>query len=114
MPNEIPFELNFKDYQRLALTTAAYPRGIYYPALGLGAEAGETLNIIKKVMRDHNNFVTQQTRECLADELGDVLWYLAALCTELGLDLATVARVNLEKLDDRARRGVIQGSGDKR
>ena len=53
-------------------------------------------------------------RDDLRLELGDVLWYVAQLATELDLDLADVAAANLEKLASRAARNVIAGSGDQR
>jgi len=50
----------------------------------------------------------------MGKELGDVLWYVAQLASELGLDLDRVAEANLEKLLSRQRRGVLSGSGDDR
>jgi NTP pyrophosphatase (non-canonical NTP hydrolase) len=52
--------------------------------------------------------------EEIVKELGDVLWYLAAMADELGTTLNHVAEVNLEKLRDRKERGVIKSSGDNR
>jgi len=46
--------------------------------------------------------------------VGDCLWYIAALCRDLNVDMSDLATANLEKLHDRKKRGVIQGSGDKR
>ena len=47
-------------------------------------------------------------------ELGDVLWYVAAVAKEIGMDLDWIAQKNLDKLESRAQRGVIKGEGDKR
>ena len=69
---------------------------------------------IKKVMRDRGGIVDAQARDDLRLELGDVLWYLAQLATELELDLADIAEANLSKLASRAARNVIGGSGDRR
>jgi NTP pyrophosphatase (non-canonical NTP hydrolase) len=53
-------------------------------------------------------------REKLIKECGDVLWFVAVLSEYLGYNLADVADMNIEKLQDRAKRGTIQGSGDDR
>jgi NTP pyrophosphatase (non-canonical NTP hydrolase) len=93
-----------------------YPRevGLSYPALGLAGEAGEVAEHVKKSIRDDGGVVTPERREALGKELGDVLWYLAQLATELELDLDEVADANLQKLRSRQLRGVLSGSGDDR
>ena len=109
--------MNFSDYQEKASTTALYPnagQNLYYPALGLGGETGEVLNKVKKVMRDHGGEVTDEYREILRGELGDVLWYVAALAKELNLNLDDIAQANLEKLFSRKERWVLSGDGDNR
>jgi NTP pyrophosphatase (non-canonical NTP hydrolase) len=109
--------MHLSDYQEKAKETALYPnvgQNLYYPCLGLAGEVGEILNKIKKVMRDHNGQVTDEFRDFLKDELGDVLWYLATLSTELNLDLSKVAELNVAKLASRKERNVIKGSGDNR
>jgi NTP pyrophosphatase (non-canonical NTP hydrolase) len=50
----------------------------------------------------------------MAKELGDVLWYVAQLASELGLELDEIAQTNLDKLLSRQRRGVLSGDGDDR
>lgn len=85
-----------------------------YPTLGLCGEAGEVADKVKKVIRDDNGVFSDPVRESLKLELGDVLWYVAQLASELGFDLDTIARANLEKLASRAARNVIAGSGDQR
>jgi NTP pyrophosphatase (non-canonical NTP hydrolase) len=50
----------------------------------------------------------------VAAELGDVLWYIAALSRDLNISLNDVAKMNIEKLADRKERGVLGGSGDNR
>jgi len=108
--------VELSEYQRLSRSTAEYPRheALTYPALGLAGEAGEFADHAKKVIRDDGGEVTPQRREAMAKELGDVLWYVAQLASELGLELAQVARDNLDKLLSRQRRGVLSGSGDER
>lgn len=109
--------MEFFDYQTKAQTTALYPNvgsNIYYPALGLGGEVGEVLNKVKKIMRDNDGNVTDELREVLKSELGDVMWYVAALASELKINLDDVAQSNIDKLKSRMERGVIKGSGDQR
>jgi NTP pyrophosphatase (non-canonical NTP hydrolase) len=85
-----------------------------YPTLGLCGEAGEVADKVKKVIRDDDGVFSDPVRESLKLELGDVLWYVAQLASELGFDLDSIARANLEKLASRAARNVIAGSGDQR
>lgn len=109
--------MNFSDYQTRSRTTAQYPsigHPVIYPVLGLTNEAGEVAGKIKKVFRDKDGQISPETREALASELGDVLWYLAQVCTELEISLDQVAESNLAKLLDRQARGRIQGDGDNR
>lgn len=108
--------IEFDDYQRAAQRTAQYPKelGLYYTALGLASEAGEFAGKVKKVMRDSNGEVTKEMKEALVAELGDCAWYVAMAAKELGAPLSRVARLNLEKLASRKKRGVIGGSGDAR
>lgn len=109
--------MHLSDYQKKAWQTALYPdanNNPYYPALGLGGEVGEVLNKVKKIMRDHGGKITDEFRADLKKELGDVLWYVAALATELDLDLSDIAQDNIDKLTSRKERGVLSGSGDDR
>lgn len=103
--------MTFSEYQEAARSTAIYPRdrAIVYPALGLTGEAGEVAEKVKKWIRDGN-----LDKEAIAKELGDVLWYIAALSGDLGIDMDEIAQRNIQKLQDRAARGKIQGSGDNR
>lgn len=110
-------DLDFSEYQRQAARTggaveANHP--IVYPTLGLTNEAGEVAGKVKKIFRDRNGIVTDDDRAALTLELGDVLWYVAELCTQLGIRLEDVAASNIEKLRDRAARGTLAGDGDHR
>lgn len=92
-----------------------YGDKIVYPTLGLVGEAGEVAGKVKKILRDKNgDFSSQEVGDALRDELGDVLWYLAAVADDLGMCLEEIARRNIEKLTSRRERGVIGGSGDNR
>jgi NTP pyrophosphatase (non-canonical NTP hydrolase) len=108
--------VDLSEYQRLSRRTAEYPRNdwLAYPALGLAGEAGEVAEHAKKAIRDDAGTVSDERRAAMAKELGDVLWYVAQLASELELDLDEIADTNLQKLLSRQRRGVLSGSGDDR
>jgi NTP pyrophosphatase (non-canonical NTP hydrolase) len=108
--------MELSEYQRRSRRTAEYPREAWlaYPALGLAGEAGEVAEHAKKAIRDDGGEVGELRRAAMSKELGDVLWYVAQIATELELDLDEIARANLEKLLSRQRRGVLSGSGDDR
>jgi len=109
--------MNFNSYQHKALKSAVYPnRGnnIVYPVLGMNGEAGEVAEKVKKILRDKEGKWTEEDREEIKKEIGDVLWYCAATASEFGLDLQGVAEANIIKLHDRLKRNKIHGSGDNR
>ena len=87
---------------------------IVYPTLGLVNEAGEVAGKIKKIFRDKDGQIGDEDRQALKQELGDVLWYLTQICTELDLTLEEVAEANLTKLLSRLERNQIRGEGDHR
>ena len=121
-------------YQQEATETAIYPGqgtplGLVYVALKGAGEAGEFAEHVGKALRDDNlieadptrptspgwcNELTRHRKELLIKEIGDQLWYLAAKCNELDVNLSDVAAINLRKLRDRQSRGVLGGSGDER
>jgi len=113
-------EYTMNEYQADAAKTMIYKWKVIYPALGLANEAGEVLGKIKKLIRDNdvdfkgNSTISAHKKQELGDELGDVLWYIAALAKDLGITLNEVAAINHEKLQSRQKRGVLKGSGDKR
>ena len=104
------------DYQLWTDKTAQYPKdaGVIYTTIGLANEAGEALGVVKKMMRDDKGVLTEEKRTKLIAEIGDVAWYMARVCTELGIAMEDVFDLNVEKLEDRMKRNVIQGSGDNR
>jgi len=104
------------EYQEWSAKTAIYPKdeGLVYVALGLTGEAGEVANVVKKMIRDDNGWLMQEKHDKLVAELGDVMWYAARLCAELGTTLEDVMQQNHDKLEDRLARNVIKGSGDNR
>lgn len=122
-------------YQEIAGQSAIYPgkgtaQGIMYCSLKLNGEAGELAEHVGKAMRDDGfgnvlSFgagntpaylasLTEERRQLIIKEIGDNLWYLQALCRELGITLSQAALINLQKLCDRGERDVLQGSGDNR
>ncbi len=108
-------ELN--DYQRESRKTAIYPDlggNPIYPTLGLVGEAGEVADKVKKILRDNDAKFDQESKDAIKFELGDVLWYISQLASELGYELEDIANCNLRKLNDRKIRGRISGSGDNR
>lgn len=108
---------NFDAYQRLSRKTwnlVHTDHPIVYPTLGLVNEAGELAGKVKKIFRDKGGQISPEDREALKYELGDVLWYLAQIATELDVSLQDVAEANLEKLFSRMERGTIRGEGDYR
>src|SRR3954462_8772081 len=108
---------NFSTYQRESRKTwnlVHTDHAIVYPTLGLVNEAGELAGKVKKIFRDKSGVISEEDRQALKYELGDVLWYMAQIATELDLDLQEIADANLEKLFSRLERGKIKGEGDYR
>lgn len=131
-------------YQTIATRSAFYPGqntvlGLTYCALKLNGEAGELAEHVGKAMRDDDLMsvniyesdvegvdtvvdlnllpgtgLTPERRKLIIKEVGDILWYLSAICNELGITLQEAAIENLEKLCDRTERGKLSGSGDER
>jgi NTP pyrophosphatase (non-canonical NTP hydrolase) len=115
----IPMELS--EYQRKSRETAIYHQAgdnFVYPTLGLAGETGEVVEKVKKLMRNDGvssaRLVPEEKRNEIQKEMGDVLWYLAQLATEFGIDLDHVATQNIEKLQSRKDRGVLHSEGDNR
>jgi len=106
--------MNFSEYQKRANATAIYDSkfSILYPTLGLAGEAGEVAEKVKKIIRDNKSIIDE--KESVAKELGDVLWYVAAVARDIGYSLDVIAEMNIEKLESRKERGVLQGNGDNR
>lgn len=116
--------MTFDEYQQLAARTwnarsnRAYDEDakykIMYLTLGIASEAGEVADKVKKVMRNDGGNFTDEKKQEIMMELGDVLWYASMLAQDLGGTLEQVADMNIKKLADRAARGVIASTGDNR
>jgi len=122
--------MDFNSYQKQALKTAFYldkisdehpdthdrvfkALGLAYAGLGLG-EAGEAQNKIKKIIRDKGGRVSPEDQEAIGQEIGGLLWYCAAVASELNLKLGDIAEENIAILRSRQERGKLTGSGDNR
>ncbi len=104
--------MDMNTYQAHASSTAVYPdkHAIVYPVLGLAGEAGEVAGKLSKWLRGDGEL----DREGLAYELGDCLWFIAAVALDLGYTLEEIAEMNVAKLQERAAGGTIKGTGDNR
>lgn len=109
-------ELNH--YQEEASKTATFDDfpvdPIVYLTLGLTGESGEVAEKIKKMFRNDNGVLSDEKKEAIKYELGDVLWYVSQLARTLGYTLDEVAQANITKLADRKARGVLKSEGDNR
>jgi NTP pyrophosphatase (non-canonical NTP hydrolase) len=109
--------MDFNEYQKETRKHAIYPQlgnNFSYPTIGLAGETGEVAEKIKKIIRDKSGVVDEQSREEVKKELGDVLWYLSQIASELEISLEDVAQGNIEKIASRRERGTTHGSGDER
>lgn len=110
--------MTFEEYQKQALTTVLSTgdefKDLLHWVLGMNGEAGEVAEKVKKIIRDKDGEISDEDKQELAKEIGDVLWYLAVFAEHLNADLEDIARQNLEKLQSRQKRGVLGGSGDNR
>lgn len=108
--------ITFNEYQEWTATTRVYPgpTKVIYPALGLSGESGEVAEKVKKLLRDHDGILSDEYRGEIAKEIGDVLWYCAALSADLGYELGEIAQMNIDKLMKRKAENKIQGNGDNR
>lgn len=110
-------KMTLNEYQKVAFEFNSVVK--YYQRqhslCGLVEEVGELNGKVKRFCR--GDYVGRLLSEYDADikkELGDILWYLADFCSTHGYSLDDIAKENIEKLEDRKQRGVIQGQGDAR
>lgn len=114
--------MNFNDYQKQAITTdlsagkghEVLSIAFMDKVLGLLGESGEIAEKFKKILRDKDAKLTDEDRQELSKELGDVLWYIALLGHYLNVPLDDIASKNIAKLKSRHTRGALGGSGDNR
>lgn len=120
--------MTLEEYQRQAMKTCLPTcNNFSYMFLNLVGEVGELASKVAKAIRkDEATIVSGDLRqpstrhidddlnEAMQLEAGDVLWQLSGLCSVMGWDLEEIAKMNLEKLASRQKRGVIDGNGDNR
>ena len=109
--------MDFRKYQKLSRKTNLYKekgKSIHYAVLGIASEAGEVAGKAKKIIRDKNGIIDKEGRHDLISEMGDVLWYVSQLASELKVSLVSVAEANIKKLAERKKRSTLRGSGDNR
>jgi len=110
--------MDFKEYQEKSkktdLKVTINNSNLAYYALGLADESGEVAGKIKKLYRDFDGKLTEEYKKEIAKELGDVMWYLTQLSTNLGLSIEEVAQMNIDKLYARMDQNKLKGNGDNR
>lgn len=92
---------SFEDYAQFQKSTQTKDFDIKYMAIGLGGEVGELLNEIKKMERDDNNILTIDRKKKIILEIGDILWYLQGLSSQLNINLDSALQTNIDKLSKR-------------
>jgi NTP pyrophosphatase (non-canonical NTP hydrolase) len=100
--------MTFSEYQdetKRTFTTTEYARQLANCAMGLAGEAGEVVDILKKVLFQGHKL----DRAHLAEEIGDLMWYAANLCNVMGFELEDVCAANIEKLKERFPDGFDEG-----
>lgn len=113
--------MDFNDYQEAAKKYDLFQEvnslnevGFLEKVLGLVGEAGETADKVKKIIRDKGGVVSEEDKILIVKELGDTLWYLAAISRYLEVPFSEVAKMNIEKLESRFVRNKLHGEGDER
>lgn len=99
------------EYQNHAMTYRLPSANKDYALLGLAGEVGELHSLVAKSIRDTNRIYSVTA---VKKELGDILWFIAAIATDYGFGLDEIAQMNLDKLNSRQERNKLQGSGDER
>ena len=109
-------KMNFEQYNIESSKTkhTDFEMSLSYLILALNEESGEVAGVLKKTIRDHKGVLDATRRTLMLKECGDVLWYLNQITEKLGSNLEEVAKMNIEKLQGRKKRGTLRGSGDNR
>lgn len=108
-------ETSFLDYEKFVEQTKDNMcNDILYLTVAMCGEAGEVADKVKKIYRDHEGIVDGVTEHEIAMEIGDVLWYLAALAIKLRVPLWSIAKCNIDKVNHRIAMDKLHGNGDYR
>jgi NTP pyrophosphatase (non-canonical NTP hydrolase) len=108
-------ETSFLDYETFVEQTKDNMcNDILYLTVAMCGEAGEVADKVKKIYRDHEGIVDGVTEHEIAMEIGDVLWYLAALAIKLRVPLWSIAKCNIDKVNRRIAMDKLHGNGDYR
>ena len=97
-------KMDFAQYQQLSGSYTETPGTddvFMYSVLGLNGEAGEVAEVVKKMIRDKGKKLSEEDKQDLLKELGDILWYLSKVASKLEFSLEDVANANLLKLKER-------------
>ncbi len=106
---------SFLDYEKFVEQTKDNMcNDILYLTVAMCGEAGEVADKVKKIYRDHEGIVDGVTEHEIAMEIGDVLWYLAALAIKLRVPLWSIAKCNIDKVNRRIAMDKLHGNGDYR
>jgi len=113
--------MKIEDYSKQAITTLLGDHAItdmdatlLSQVFGLVGESGEVAEKFKKLIRDKQGKLSDEDKQEILKELGDILWYINTVANLLGSNLEEVAQKNLDKVLSRKERGVTKGSGDNR
>lgn len=104
---------SLNDYQAKAMEFRLPTADQAYALLGLTGEVGELNSLIAKSLRDGMQRNLEFTDK-MVKELGDILWFVAAIAYDLNVSLEAIAAENLLKLQGRKDRDTISGNGDNR
>ena len=113
--------MKIEDYSKQAITTLLGTHGLedidaklVALVFGILGESGEVAEKFKKLIRDRQGKISEEDRQEILKELGDILWYINSVAHLLGSNLEEVANKNLQKLASRKERDALHGSGDNR
>ena len=106
-----PDHLTVNEYQAEAMSFRLESADTLYAEYGLVGEVGELFSLLAKARRDGRQYDHDMQ---VKKELGDILWFVAAIAADNGYTLQQIADKNLSKLYARKSNNTLRGSGDNR